>query len=562
MKTKILPLAGLVLLAALQAAVAYNAHLGWTGKAAVAGPEARLAVLGRADAVWPWNAAVAAELGRAWFEGGAEALADPAKRDTYFRRSAEAFLRSLRLDPGAPAAHFHFAQTLLYMGYLGLPAPADALAEYERAARLAGHNGQIRYEVGRIMAGLWPSLEPERRELAAGLLKKALAAGDPDRLLGILETWHLQGGDPELIERVLPGEAGSLRTYARFLGERGLSHEARLTALARAEALDLAAARTELDRGRREAEAFRPAEAAARYAAALAALGRIRFYQDLAGTELFAPEDHAATERAVRRALAMSRVESARSLADEDGSIAAYLAVEDDPVSLGEFESFLKERGLLAEPPTAAAPFKDLRTLAFRTALDFRMNRYRDIVRTGDLLESSSLVIAPAGRADYARVLGLVGESCLKLDSVYQAERFLLRALEVGPGDLDHLLALERCYERVNEEDKAAAVRREIDRLVSPASIDLGGLAVDKGNEEPVAFVSDGRPRTVRLDLVPANEGGRPLVSIFLNGRVVWENIGDTGSVSLSLRPRQGKNVVAVAPVSEAVRLTALTFVE
>ncbi|NLH75849.1 MAG: hypothetical protein GX465_02290, partial [Acidobacteria bacterium] len=316
------------------------------------------------------------------------------------------------------------------------------------------------------------------------------------------------------------------------------------------------------DRGRREAEAFRPAEAAARYAAALEALGRIRFYQDLAGTELFSPEDHAATGRAVRRALAMSRVEAARSLADEDGSIAAYLAVEDDPVSLGEFESFLKERGLLAEPPTAAAPFKDLRTLAFRTALDFRMNRYRDIVRTGDLLESSSLVIAPAGRADYARVLGLVGESCLKLDSVYQAERFLLRALEVEPGDLDRLLALERCYARVNEEDKAAAVRREIDLLVSPAAIDLGGLTVEKGSAASVPFVSDGRPRTVRLELAPATAGGRPLVSIFLNGRVIWENIGDTGSVSLPIRPRQGKNVLEVAPVSETLLLTALTFVE
>ena len=562
MKTKILPLAGLALLAALQAAVATNAHLGWKGRAAVAAPETRLRELGRADAVWPWNAAVAAELGRAWFEGGAEALAEPAKRDTYFRRSSEAFLRALRLDPGVPAAHFHFAQALLYMGYLGLPVAADPLDEYERAARLAGHNGQIRYEVGRIMVGLWPSLPPERREFAAGLLKKTLAAGDPERLVGILETWHLQGGDPELIERVLPEEAGSLRTYARFLGERGLAREARLSALARAETLDLAAARAELDRGRRAAEAFRPAEAAARYGAALAALGRVRFYQDLAGTALFAPEDHAATTRAVRRALAMSRVEAARSLADEDGSIAAYLAVEDDPVSLGEFEAFLRERGLLAEPPTAAAPFKDLRTLAFRTALDFRMNRYRDIVRTGDLLESSSLVIAPAGKADYARVLGLVGESCLKLDSVYQAERFLARALEVEPGNLAHLLALERCYVRVNDEDKAAAVRREIDRQVSPAAIDLGGRAVEKGSSGPSAFVSDGRPRTVRLDLVPATEGARPLVSIVLNGRVIWENIGDTGPVSLPVRPRQGKNILEIAPVGGAVRLTALTFVE
>ncbi|MCK7518158.1 MAG: hypothetical protein MZV64_10755 [Ignavibacteriales bacterium] len=86
----------------------------------------------------------------------------------------------------------------------------------------------------------------------------------------------------------------------------------------------------------------------------------------------------------------MNRIEETRSLADEDGSVAAYLAVEDEFTALGEFEAFLRERGLLGDGTPAGAPLKDLRTLAFRTALDFQLNRYRDIVKTGDLLESSS----------------------------------------------------------------------------------------------------------------------------------------------------------------------------
>jgi tetratricopeptide (TPR) repeat protein len=258
----------------------------------------------------------------------------------------------------------------------------------------------------------------------------------------------------------------------------------------------------------------------------------------------------------------MNRVEETRSLADEDGSIAAYLAVEDDFTSLGEFESFLKDRGLLGEAPTAAAPFKDLHTLAFRTALDFLLNRYRDIVRTGDLIESSSLVIAPAGRADYARILGLVGESNLKLDSVYEAERFLRKALEVEPGNLDFLLSLERCYGRVNEEAKAAEVRREIDRLTGPAAIDLGGRAVGKGESAAFDFVSDGRPGTLRLEFAPTAAGGRPLLSLFLNGKVVWENNGDTGLVSFGIGPRAGRNSLEIAAVSESIRLIGISFAE
>lgn len=559
---KLLLLAGLAVLVLLQAAVAVNSYLGWKGKSAVADPEARIRVLRRAAAVYPWNAAVAAELGKAWFESGAEALTDPAKRDTCFRFSADAFLRSIRLDPGVPATHFHFAQTLLYMNYLSLPVPLSPFEEYERAARLAGHNSQIHYEVGRMMVGLWPTLSTGQKDFASDILKKTLASGNEERLLGILETWLLQSRDQALLDRILPDDSGSLRTYAQFLGERSLALEARLSALARAERIDLVRAQSELDRGRREAEAFRPAEASARYAAALEALGRIRFYQGLTGTELFDPKEYAAALRTVRRLLAMNRVEETRSLADEDGSIAAYLAVEDDFTSLGEFESFLKDRGLLGEAPTAAAPFKDLHTLAFRTALDFLLNRYRDIVRTGDLIESSSLVIAPAGRADYARILGLVGESNLKLDSVYEAERFLRKALEVEPGNLDFLLSLERCYGRVNEEAKAAEVRREIDRLTGPAAIDLGGRAVGKGESAAFDFVSDGRPGTLRLEFAPTAAGGRPLLSLFLNGKVVWENNGDTGLVSFGIGPRAGRNSLEIAAVSESIRLIGISFAE
>ncbi len=192
---KPLLLAGLAVLVLLQAAVAVNSHLGWKGKSAAAGPEARVRVLRRAEAVYPWNAAVAAELGKAWFENGAEALADPAKRDTCFRYSAEAFLRSIRLDPGVPATHFHFAQTLLYMSYLSLPVPLPPFEEYERAARLAGHNSQIQYEVGRMMVGLWPALSAGQKDFAADILKKTLASGSEARLPGILETWLLQSQD-------------------------------------------------------------------------------------------------------------------------------------------------------------------------------------------------------------------------------------------------------------------------------------------------------------------------------------------------------------------------------
>lgn len=558
MKKKIPILAVLALLVLLQAAVAWNARLWWRAKAVAAGPEEKVRVLRRAAAVFPWNDAVHYELGRALFDRGAEALADPAARDADFGLSVGAFVRSLELNPCSPAAHFHLAQTLLYMSYLSLPAPHAFFDQYKKAARLTGHNSQIYFEVGLVLLGRWPALDPEERDFTADVLKKALAGRDEDRLLDVLEAWSLDVRDYALVGRVLPEDAGALRAYARFLGERGLSLEARHAALARAESLDYLRAGNEIDLGRRDADAFRTAEAAARFTAALDALDGIRLYQTLAGTDSLPPAELEKARRTARRLLAMSRVEETRSLADEDGAIAAFLELEDDAAALGELETFIKERGLFAEGPSAASPVKDLRLLAFRTALDFKLNRYRDIVRVGDLIASSSLVIAPAGRPDYARVLGLVGESHLKLDNVYEAEKFLQMALEAAPESLGILLAVERCYARVNDEAGAAEARRAIDRMTSPASVDLGGRLLPKGGTFESGLVTDGRPRTVRLAFSPVPAGGRPLLSVFADGRVVWEGNGDTGFAAFTISPRPGRVSLEVAVLGGDVRLDRL----
>jgi hypothetical protein len=554
LKKKSLSIAGLAALVLVQAVVAWNARLCWRARAVETEPEAKIRILGRAAAAFPWNAEVFFELGRAYFSRGAEALNDPGSRDRSFGLAVAAFLRSIRLDPGSSAAHFELGQTLLYMTYLGLPAPYGYFEEYKRAAELTGHNSRIHYEVGKVLLGRWDGLSPQEKDFVAGLLKGALAGRGEERLTDFLEAWNLAGRDRELVDRVLPDDAASLRAYARFLGERALSLEARQSALARAEAMDVARARTELAQARREAERFRTADSSARAAAALAALDSIRFYQDLTGHRLFDPKDFRSIRTGARRLLAMNRIEETRSLADGDGLIAAYLADEDDPAALGEFETFFKERGLDAGTG-ADSPFKDLHVLLLRTSLDFKLNRYRDIARVGDLLSSSSLVIAPSGRPLYAAILRLVGESDLKLDSVYDAERFYRMAQQAEPDDLGVLLGLERCYSRLNDEAGAAEVRKALGRLTSPPLTDLGGRVVPKGEKFEASFVSAGGPLRVRLEMGPAGPGRPPLVSVFAAGRVVWEGNGDTGSIVFDIDPPPGKFSLEVDAVSDGIRL-------
>jgi hypothetical protein len=554
LKTKTLSIAGLAVLLLAQAVVAWNARLCWRARAVETDPEAKIRLLGRAAAAFPWNAEVSFELGRAYFSRAAEALGDPGTRDRSFELAVAAFLRSLRLDPGSSAAHFELAQTLLYTHYLGLPAPIGYFEEYRRAAELTGHNSRVHYEVGKVLLGRWTGLSAPEKDFVAGLLKGALDGKGEERLADFFEAWNVAGRDPEIIDRVLPGDAVSLRAYARFLGERALSLEARQSALARAEAMDVARARTELEQARREADRFRTADSSARAAAALAALDSVRFYQGLTGQRLFDPLDYKAIRTGARRLLAMNRIEETRSLEDKDGLVAAYLADEDDPAALAEFETFLKERGLGAGDDTGS-PFKDLRVLLLRTSLDFKLNRYRDIARVGDMLSSSSLVIAPSGRPLYAAILRLVGDSDLKLDSVYDAERSYRLAQEAEPDDLDILLGLERCYGRLNDDARAAEVRKAIGRLTSPPLTDLGGRIVPKGETFEGTFVTAGGPLRVRLETRPADAGRPPLVSVFVAGRVVWEGIRDTGPLGFDIDPGPGSFSLEVAAVSDGIRL-------
>ncbi len=559
MKRKILPLLGLAVLVALQAAVAWNGRLGWKGGTVETDPEAKVRLLGRAERIFPWNAAVPFELGKAHFERAVAALSDPAVRDRSLGLSVEAFMRALRLDPGSPAAHFHLGQTLLYMSYLSLPAPLPYFEEYRRAARLTGRNSVIHFEVGKVLLGRWEALSAGERAFASDILRRTLAGGDAARLTAVLETWALEVGDHALADSFLPDDPSALRVYARFLGERGLSLAERHKALARAERLEFVRAGREIDEGRREAESYLLAEASARFRGALDALGKIRFYQGLAGLELIDAAEYERSRRTARRLLAMNRVEETRSLVDEDGVVAAYLDGGDEFTALGDFERFLKERGLLGEGPTAAAPFKDLPTLAFRLSLDFQMNRYRDIVRVGDLLASSSVVVVPSGRPSYVRILNLIGEACLKLDHVYEAERHFRLALEAEPENADALLGLERCYGRLNDEARAAEVRLRIEGVAGPAVVDLGRKRLARGETLTVELVTDGRPGTFRLDLAADPAAGPSVAAVVVDGRVVWEGNGDTGSVVFPAREKPGRSVLVIEAVAGAVVAVSVT---
>ncbi|HYA48815.1 MAG TPA: hypothetical protein VEG35_03865, partial [Burkholderiales bacterium] len=521
-------------------------------------PAEKTRVLERAARVYPWNDLVSLELGKAHSESAAQALGNVAGRDAAFAESVRHFLRALGLNPGSAAAHFELAQTLRFMSYLSLPAPVPYFEEYKKAAALTGHNSQVYAEVGKVLLGRFGSLRPEERDFTLDILRKTLAGHDQDRLRDVLEVWYLHVRDYAVSDAVVPEAAEMLREYARFLGERSLSLEVREKALSRAEALDFERARAELERARRSFEYLQGDDAEARVSAALGLLQGIRFYQVLAGEERIDPKEHAQALTTAYLVLAKAQVDRTRTLDDPDGYLESYLALEDQPLAVNELEKFLAERGLLGGEEAAASRPKDLRTQALELGLDFKQNRYRDIVKAGEALQRGAYVIPEGARPYYARILGLLGDADMKLDDLYEAERAYLDAAAAAPARLADLARLERCYDRLRSDEKLADVRRRIAALLGPALINLGRRPVDGARPARFDIVCDGRPLTWTLTIGSVRAGSRPLLTVLWNGRVVREAFVEGGRLTFTANPVAGANSVVIETAGEAVTLLTL----
>ncbi|MGA2532259.1 MAG: hypothetical protein ABSG19_04395 [Candidatus Aminicenantales bacterium] len=557
MKKAVLVLA-LAVLAVMQSAVYWNVHLLYQAKEGAAGAQDRARVLERAARIYPWNDDVEFELGKAAFERAAESLGTAPERDVALGASVRHFSRALRLNPGSAAGHVHLAQSLQYMSYLGLPVPAAYFDEYKKAASLTGHNSQIYGETGKVLLAGWESLRPEEKGFALEILKKTLAGKNETRLLQILEIWNLHGRDYAAIEQTLPEDPGIMRAYAGFLGDKGLSLDVRQRALARAELLDFQDARNELDQGQRKFEYLETEEAAARGSSCLKRLGSIVFYQDLIREELISPQEYAQVRKAAYLLLAKTQIDQTRTLADPDGFLAAYLALEDQPLAVGEFEKFLTERGLLSDGPDASSRPTDLRILALEMELDFKQNRYRDITRTGEMLEKSPLIIPDAGRLFYARILGLVGDSYMKLDYLYEAEKAYSEAISAGRDGLDDLFRLERCYARLNDEVKLVGIRQRICTLLTPSVTAMGRRPLEKGEPVELPLFCDGQPLTLTVTFENPAPGSRPLLRALFNGRVVHEGYAEGGALTIPVTPIPGANTLVLESASGTVTLIKL----
>ncbi len=75
-------------------------------------------------------------------------------------------------------------------------------------------------------------------------------------------------------------------------------------------------------------------------------------------------------------------------------------------------------------------------------------------------------------------------------------------------------------------------------------------------------MILDGRDLNLGLEFGRGDDSRAPLISVFFNGRVVWEDFleGETVSVSVPVESKIGENVVEVVPVNRGVELLRIAY--
>ena len=518
--------------------------------------ENKIRILEKGRAVIPRNGLVDLELAKAYFERGVTRLGDLERRDQDFERAYDRFLRALTMDPFSPAAHFYFAQALQYIQFLDIAVQDNALEEYKKAARLSGRDTEIYTEVGKALLSRWPSLSPEDRRGALDIVKEILAAKDFEKTAAILDLWNLYVKDYAVMEKVLPEDALIFRQFARFLGERSLSREERLKYLSRAEGMEFQKVKNEMSAGQNALNTLRVKDASARFRSALAGLQNICFYQDLAGQSLIDRLEFRNALKNASLALAKSKIEETRKIEEALPDLRSYLELEDQLSGAGDLEKFLRERGLLED--RLGLMTKNLSLFSFELFLAYKQNRYRDVVQSGQALESSVLVIPEGAKKDYAVVLEIVGDSYQKLDYLYESNNFYKKSSEIAGPDISLLVKMRKNYQRLNDLEGLRSIDQTIQKTVSAREILSSAADISSAQALTRTLLLDGRKVRVSLSFAEAPPEPFPYLAVIFNGRIVWEDYLRDPVLSLVLPSVAGPNLLRIEALNRPVKLLEL----
>lgn len=521
--------------------------------------EKKIELLKKSIDFYPSNDLIFYELGRAYFTLSVNLLSDKDHSVAYLRESIKNFQKSLRSNPASYFSHFNLAQSLLYLSYFYPSSDMNSHQEFRKAASLAGENSQIFFEVAKNFLARWQQLPVEDRAFTLDILRNIVSRGDKERILLLLHIWEMNVEDYSIIERVLPEDNQIYRVYAEFLAEKSLSVGARQRSLAKAEFLEFENAKIKFKEGEQEYFFYRIKGAFNHFQACLNILQRIKFYQSLVSEPLINLSGFNALKKSAVLYLAKCSVEQGKKLKEIEHYLVEYLSLEDDVEAIKKVETYLEKRGLIQKKMELSLN-DDLDSLFLELLLRFSQNQYKDIKRLGSQLRESFVFIPEEKKDVYVRILNLIGDSYRQINYFYDAEYFYKKSLELSPHDLDALTGIRRNYEKLGVKEEISQTTEKMKGVLSAREKMFKNLTIKKNRDFNWGLVLDGRQTTLVLHFDLYEDGNAPLLSVFFNGRIVWEDYLEKEILTISLDTNIGKNSLRVIPLNRDISLIKIGY--
>lgn len=556
---KMVLILAVVIVAVVDILIYWDIHL-YNKAQEIEGSEKKIIILKKTIDFYPKNDLVFYELGRAYFDLGFDNLSNSAQSIEYLQESIKNFKQSLKINPASYFSHFNLAQSFLYLSYLSASFNTSSQDEFKKAAILAGENSQIFYEVAKVFLSRWPELSDEDKDFTLDIMRKIVSGKDKERFLSLLYFWAMNIKDYNVIEIILPEDPQIYRIYAKFLGEKSLYLEQRQKYLAKAEFLEFEKAKEEFDLGENEYFYFRLQEAFNHFRSCLGILKKLKFYHFLAQNS---PIDHSEFNELQKSAslnLVKCQIEKGEKFEEIEKYLQNYLRLENQLSDLGDFESYLKNRDFIGQGLEES--FSDLDHLYFEILLYYKQGRYREIMRAGRLLEKSYVVIPEDKKDTYMGILNLIGDSYQKIDYIYDAGEFYQRALKVDPDNLESLVRIRRNYERLNADERIREINERIQRILSPREAVIKDVLLKKSRVSSRTLIFDGRKKVIDLHFNPGVKGITPLITVFFNGRLIWEDYLKAEVLSIPVESELGENSLQIEAVNRPVNIIGIGWRE
>ncbi len=554
---KIFLLLGILLIMAVDIFIYWNQHLYFQSKD-TEGITEKLSLLAEANSIYPLNDLIDYEMGKVFFEVAMDSLGDRDKCVVNLKSSVTSLRKSILINPASQFSHLYLARALRNLDTLSVPTDLKYVEEYRKAASLVSFNSDIYLEVAKLFLSDWQSLSDEDKEFTLEMMRQIWKTADSDKIFSLLKIWEMNAKDYEIVREVIPDDADSYRLYARFLGETSLSLQERYRYLARYEFLQYQKAKTEFNAAENSLRYYRTKEAVEGYQESLSSLDRIKFYQNLSRQTLISENEFSEIQKLAYLGHAKSLIEDKQDFSEYSGHLYTYLEYEPEVALVKELEDYLIEQEVLKERP--GENFDEIELFLLHLRLYFEQHKIKEIIRIGRLFQRGFDVLPEVDTAPYIGILQLLGDCYEKVGNLYDSGDMYRRALEIDPNHLGTLLKLRHNLSLLDDKEELTVLNVQIAKSLSPKRLLRNEIDIQRTRRYLREYLFDGEGITLDFRFKQNWESNPPLITIVMNGKVVWEDYLAEEALSLFLDTRGGINILEIAPVIQSIQLTALVW--